>query len=158
MENRFTKCCFGFEPSGTRSECDRLTCSGNHNPAFNLYYQRANNNYCYCLNRKQLGQYWRCVVQDRDSLCPSKCKHCSICKEMNDVFVELQDAYFFQPNTRPIEDKTYQPVMWCVFNSTIDRNTKNFRVEIAKSIPHVRFVLDYNEQACSSKIYCLFNT
>ena len=151
MENRFTKCCFDFEPSGTRSECDRLTCSGNHNPAFQLYYQRANNHYCYYLNRKQLGQYWRCVVEDRNSLCLSQCEHCSICKETNDVFVELQDAYFFQPNTKlrtKNEDKPFQPVMWRVFNSTIDRNTKKCRIEIVKSITHVGLVLDYNGQAC----------
>ena len=151
MENRFTKCCFDFEPSGTRSECDRLTYSGNHNPAFNLYYQRANNCYCFCLSRKQLGQYWGCVVEDRISSCSSKCEHCSICKEMHDVFVDLQDAYFFQPNTNRLinnEDKPFQPVMWRVFNSTIDRNTKKCRIEIVKSIPHVGLVLDYNGQAC----------
>ena len=151
MENRFTKCCFGFEPSGTRSECDRLTYSGNHNPAFNLYYQRANNCYCFCLSRKQLGQYWGCVVEDRISSCSSKCEHCSICKEMHDVFVDLQDAYFFQPNTNRLinnENKPFQPVMWRVFNSTIDRNTKKCRIEIVKSIPHVGLVLDYNGQAC----------
>ena len=50
MENRFTKCCYDFLLVGTRSECDRLSCMENHNPVFNLYYQRANNRYCYCLN------------------------------------------------------------------------------------------------------------
>ena len=31
-------------------------------------------------------------------MCPSKCRHCSICHEMSHIFVELQEAYFFQPN------------------------------------------------------------
>ena len=70
---------------------------------------------------------------------------------MHDVFVDLQDAYFLQPNTNRLinnEDKPFQPVMWRVFNSTIDRNTKKCRIEIVKSIPHVGLVLDYNGQAC----------
>ena len=67
---------------------------------------------------------------------------------MNDVFVQLQDAYFFQPNYNLSDDKTYQPVMQRVFNSTIDRNTKKFRVEIAKPISHGGLVLDYNGLAC----------
>ena len=35
-----------------------------------------------------------------------------------------------------------------IFNSTIDRNTKKFRIEIVKSIPQVDLVLDYNGQGC----------
>ena len=49
------------------------------------------------MNRQQLGQYWQCVIADRDAFCPEKCEKCSICKEMADVFVELQDSFFFYP-------------------------------------------------------------
>ena len=38
---------------------------------------------------------------------------------MSHVFVELQDSYFFIPNTKVssnYEDKPYQPVMWRVYN------------------------------------------
>ena len=115
--------------TGTRSECDRLSCEDNHDPVFNLYYHKKNKNWCYCLNRNQLGQYWKCVVQDRDTFCPGHCDRCTICKEMNDVFVELQDAYFFSRKTTPANDeepKPYQPVLWRVFTNIIDRNNKQF--------------------------------
>ena len=95
MENRFLNCCFDFSLIGTHSECDRLSCEGNHNPVFNLYYHKVNKEWCYCLNRNQLDQYWQCVAKDRDTFCPGRCDRCGICKEMNDVFAELQDVYFF---------------------------------------------------------------
>ena len=118
MENRFLNCCFDFTLVGTRSECDRLSCEGNNDPVFNLYYHNIDKEWCYCLNRNQLGQYWQCVVQDRDTFCPDRCHRCAICKKMNDVFVELQDAYE--------EPKPYQPVLWRVFKSIIDKNRKQF--------------------------------
>ena len=45
--------------------------------------------------------------------------------------------------------------MWCVYNKP--SNKKEFRIEIAKSIPHIGLVLDYG-QGCSSKIFCFFDT
>ena len=95
MENRFEICCHDSLLVGTRSECDRLSCEGKHKPVFNLYYHKANSEYFYCVNREQLGQYWRCVVEDRDAFCPGKCDKCNMCKEMSDVFAELQDSFFF---------------------------------------------------------------
>ena len=67
---------------------------GNRDPAFAVFYQRANDEYCYCLNRKQLGQYWRCIVEDTNFLCSGRCERCKACKEMSHVFDELQDSYF----------------------------------------------------------------
>ena len=126
MENRFLNCCFDYTLVGFRSKCDRLSCEGNHDPVFDLYYQRTNNEYCYCLNRNQLGQYWQCVVKDRDTFCPSHCDSCTICKEMRDVYVELKDAYLFSPNAvaNNAEPKPYQPVLWRVFTSIIDKNRR----------------------------------
>ena len=100
MENRSLLCCHDFLLVGTRSECDRFSCQeGNHSPVFNLYFHKGNNEYFYCINREQLGQYWKCVVEDRDSFCPSRCDQSNICKEMSDVFTEMQDTYFFHPKT-----------------------------------------------------------
>ena len=102
MENRFWLCCFDSVLIGTRSECDRFSCQeGKHNPPFNLYYHKNNNRFFYCLNRDQLGQYWKCMVEDRNYLCPQKCDKGVICKEMIGMFVELQDSYFFYPKTHP---------------------------------------------------------
>ena len=146
MENRFTKCCFDFDVVGFHSVCDMQGCKGNHHPAFTVYYQKVNDEYCYCLNRKQLGQYWRCVVDNTNFLCPSRCERCKACKEMSHVFSELQDSYFFHPRTdlpNCFVDKPYQPVMWSVFNRPSSK--KEFRIEIAKSIPHIGLVRDYGQ-------------
>ena len=98
MENRFSNCCFDFEVVGFHSECGRLICKGNHSPAFTIYREKPHGFHCYCLNQQQLDQYWRCIVEDCKFMCPSECGHCGICREMSCIFVELQEAYFFQPN------------------------------------------------------------
>ena len=88
MENCFLICCHDSLLIGTRSECDRFTCEeGKRSPVFNLYFHKANNEYLYFVNREQLGQYWRCVVEDQDKFCPSRCDKCNICKEMSDMFL-----------------------------------------------------------------------
>ena len=138
MDNRFANCCFDYTFIGTHSECDRLSCEGKHNPVFNLYYHKNNNETCYCLNRNQLGQYWQCVVKNRETFCPGHCNSCAICKETNDVFVELQVAYFFCQNMTQAnnqESKPYQPVLGRVFTNIIDKNRKKIHIAIAKSIP-----------------------
>ena len=117
MENRFSLCCFDSVLIGTRSECGRFDCQeGKHNPPFNLYYHKNNQSF-YCINRDQCGQYWKCMIEDRDYFCPQKCDKCVICKEMTDMFVELQDSYFFYPKTCPAnnqENIPHQPVLWHV--------------------------------------------
>ena len=112
---------------GTRSKRDRLQCQGNHNPVFNVFHHKVNNQYFYCLNRKQLGQYWRCVVEDRDYFCSSRCDRCSICKEMT-VFSELQGSWFFYPKTtvaNNFDQIPYQSVLWCIFTSILDKKIEN---------------------------------
>ena len=42
MENRFLNCCFDYALTGTRSEYDRLSFEGNHDPVFHLYYHKVN--------------------------------------------------------------------------------------------------------------------
>ena len=67
---------------------------------------------------------------------------------MTDVFTELQDSFFFYPKQSLANNDDlipYQPVLWCVFNSVIDKKNKTFRIEIDKLIPHTGLVLDYGK-------------
>ena len=55
---------------------------------------------------------------------------------------------FFHPKTSVANNQEklpYQPVLWRVFNSVINKKNKNFRIEIAKSIPHCGLVLNYGK-------------
>ena len=45
MENRFLTCCHDSLLIGTRSECDRLQCQGKHDPVFNVFYHKVNNQF-----------------------------------------------------------------------------------------------------------------
>ena len=88
------------------------------------------------------------MVEDRDSFCTSKCDKCNICKKMTDVFVELQDSYFFYPKTsdaNSYEEIPHQPILWQLFNSVIDKKNKKICIEIGKSIPHTQLVLNYRK-------------
>ena len=91
---RFEKCCYDFDLVRKTSQCDRINCFANHDPQFSVYYHKNNNQSCFCLNRRQLGQYWRCIINDRDYFCPSSCEQCKVCKEVSHIFSELQNAYF----------------------------------------------------------------
>ena len=127
MVNQFLTFCYDSVLIGTRSKRDRLQCQGNHNPVFNVFHHKVKNQYFYCLNRKQLGQYWRCVVEDRDYFCSSRCDRCSICKEMT-VFSELQGSWFFYPKTtvaNNFDQIPYQSVLWCIFTSILDKKIEN---------------------------------
>ena len=71
-----------------------------------------------------------------------------MCKEMSDVFAELQDSYFFYPRTDAAnsqEEIPYQPILWRIFTSVIDKNNKRFHIEIGKSIPNQGLVLNYGK-------------
>ena len=46
---------------------------------------------------------------------------------MTEIFTEFQDSYFFYPKTNVAnnhEEIPYQPVLWHVFTSVIDKNNK----------------------------------
>ena len=147
MENRFEICCHDSLLIGTRSECDRLSFEGKHEPVFNWYYHKANCEYFYCVSREQLGQYWHCVVEDRDAFCPDKCDKYNMCKETSDVFAEPQDSYFIYPRTDAAnsqEEIPYQPILWRILTSIIDKN-KRFRIETGKLIPNRGLVLNYGK-------------
>ena len=81
-------------------------------------------------------------------MCPSKCRHCSSYRETFHIFVELLETYFLQPNIicgSASDDKPLQPVMWRVFNRNINKNNAFFKVEIAKSSPHIGIVTNYGQ-------------
>ena len=67
---------------------------------------------------------------------------------MSDVFSELEDRWFFYPKTTLAnnhDEITYQPVLWRIFTSTLNKRNKKFRIEIAKLIPNTGLVLDYGQ-------------
>ena len=139
MENCFSNCCFNFRFVGQHSECDRINCKGDHIPEFSVYCEKSLGFHCYCLNRHQLSQ-------DFNFLCKSQCSRCNICSEMSHIFTELQDVYFFQPDvTCSATEKPLQPVMWRIFNRNISKNNNCFKIEIAKSIPHVGIATNYSK-------------
>ena len=91
MENSFLICCHDSLLIGSRSECDRLQCQGNHDPAFNVFYHKVNNRHFYCLSRNQLGQYWKCVVEDREFF--------AVADVINVVFVKKRLMFFLNCKT-----------------------------------------------------------
>ena len=104
MENRFSICCHDSLLAGTQSECDGLSCEHEkHSSEFDVCYYKANNEYFYCLNRKQLGQYWQCMIADRNAFCPEKCENVVFVKKWQMFSVELQDSLFFYPKKVLIE-------------------------------------------------------
>ena len=92
MENKFEKC---YDAIRSTTQCDRLNCEVNHNPAFDILFHKVNNQYCYCLYCQQLGQYWRCVVENHNLLYLRKRDKCNVCKEVSLIFTNLQESYFF---------------------------------------------------------------
>ena len=67
---------------------------------------------------------------------------------MSDVFSELQDSWFFYPKTTLTnnhDEIPYQPVLWRIFTSTLNKRNEKVRIEIAKSIPNTGLVLDYGQ-------------
>ena len=94
-------CCFDFDVARSTPGCDRLTCDGKHDPVFNILFDKGTNEYCYCLNRKQLEQYWDCVSKNREAICSKKCSvfdvfnKCMLCRQVADIWYELQKNFFF---------------------------------------------------------------
>ena len=133
----FQKCCFASEKVGLPKECDKISCILNGSHSFDLFLHQNNNESFYCVNRRQLGESWRCVQEDRETFCCDHCDECSVCKEFAHVFENLQEAYLFLPN----KDK-HQPVMWKVIFEDGNKLRK-FRIEIAKTIESEDLVLNY---------------
>lgn len=88
MCSKYEICCFDSQLIGTRVECDRFRCERKHT-AFNLFHHPQNKESFYCLNRKQLGEYWQYVVNDWHAFCPEHCDKCDVCNLMTVVYTEL---------------------------------------------------------------------
>ena len=95
MPHYFQKCCFETDVIAKRTECDRLSCEGKHTE-FTVFHHKINNEVFYCLNRKQLEEYWKCVIKDKEVFCPEKCNNCVVCKFLTGAYDVLKDAFFFQ--------------------------------------------------------------
>ena len=51
---------------------------------------------------------------------------------MSDVFSELQDSWFFYPKTTLTnnhDEIPYQPVLWRIFTSTLNKRNEKVRIE-----------------------------
>ena len=95
MENSFLICCHDSLLIGSRSECDRLQCQGNHDPAFYVFYHKVNNRHFYCLSRNQLGQYWKCVVEDREFFALADVINVVFVKKCLMFFLNCKTVIFF---------------------------------------------------------------
>ena len=124
----FQKCCFNADAIDKRTECDRLSCEGKYTE-FTLFFHEVNNTSFYYLNRKQLEEYWKCIVKDREDFCPEKCNKCDVCELFSKAYEELKDSWFFTPN----KSLPYQPFLWRIFTKD-QKNNSVFRTEIAKTV------------------------
>ena len=140
MSYYFQKCCFHADVIGKGTECDRLSCEGKHTE-FTLSFHKVNNTSFYCLNRKQLEEYWKCIVKDQDVFCPEKCNKCDVCEFLSKAYEELKDSWFFTPN----KSLSYQPILWQIFTKD-QKNNSVLRTEIAKTVKATGRV--YHGEAC----------
>ena len=92
MAYYFQKCCFDSEKIDVINECDRMSRIFNRKHEFEKYSHKRNDETFYCLNTKQLGEYWHCVIEDQRVFCPEKCDECEVCKAVIEVLENLQDA------------------------------------------------------------------
>lgn len=83
MPYSFEKCCFDSQDLGVVKDCNRTSCILNRSHNLKLLYHRNNDESFYCLNGKDLGEYWHCVQNDQQTLCPNKCKKYAVCKEFS---------------------------------------------------------------------------
>ena len=140
MSYYFQKCCFDADVIGKPTECDRLNCEGKHTE-FTLFFHKVNNTSFYCLSRKQLEEYWKCIVKDQEVFCPEKCNKFDVCEFLSIAYGELKDSWFFIPN----KGLPYQPILWQI--STEDqKNNSVFRTEIVKTVKVTGRV--YHRETC----------
>ena len=108
------ECCFEHQKTRIIEECDLMGCERKHH--FQEYfiekkYDRKKLARFYYLDKRQLGEYWRCTQIERETFCPENCDNCKICFDFLKNFQELQESYFFSPR----KDTDYQPITWRVF-------------------------------------------
>ena len=109
----FMECYFDYEKTRIIEEFNLMRCERKHH--FQEYfvekkYDRKKLARFYCLDRKQLGEYWHCTQKEREIFCTEHCDNCNICHDFLEIFQELQDSYFFSPR----KDMD-QRIAWRVF-------------------------------------------
>ena len=147
---------------GTRSECDRLSCEyEKHSLEFDVYYHKVNNEYFYCLNRKQLGQYCQCVTK--------MCILFVLKDVKNAVFVRKWQIFSadYKIVSCFIQNRVLQKTLikfhinqFCgVYLIVWMIKKKKIRIEIRKLIPHAGLVLDYGKTrwSCIYSFFCSDN-
>lgn len=78
--------------------CERLGCNGKH--IFNeMSYGNLQEEVerLFFLDRKQLNEYWQCVLTEHWLICPEWCKKCRCCRELEVICEELKESWFFSP-------------------------------------------------------------
>ena len=78
----FMECIFEYQKTRIIEECDLMGCEGKHH--FQEYFiekkdDRKKLACFYCLDRKQLGEYWSCTQIERETFCPEHCNNWKIC-------------------------------------------------------------------------------
>ena len=109
----FMECCFEHQKTHIIEKCDLMGCEGKHH--FQKYFIEKKDDqkklaHFYCLDRKQLGEYWHCAQIKREAFCPKHCDNCKICFDFLKIFQELQESQFFSSR----KDMDYQPIAWRV--------------------------------------------
>ena len=87
-----SKMLFWFWKDWSGERMDRMCCTLNGRHNFDLFFHWNNDESFYCLNSKQLKEYWQCVQEDREGFCPEQCDKCSVCDEYALVFQNLLDS------------------------------------------------------------------
>ena len=110
----FMECCFEHQQTHITEECDLVGCGRKHH--FQGYFiekkdDRKKLTRFYCLDRKQLGEYWHCPQLEGEIFCPEHCYNCEIYFDSLKIFQELQESYFFSAR----KDMDYQPIAWRLF-------------------------------------------
>ena len=108
-----------------------------------LYFFIKNNQYFYWLNRKQLEEFWGCIVKVQEVFCTEKCNNCVVCTFLTKAYNELKSPYFFSAR----KDMLYQPILWRIFTKVNDKNNKIiFAIEIGTTVK--AFNLPCNGETC----------
>ena len=95
------------------------------------FFYKVNNEYFYCLNIKQLDEYWECIIKGQEIFCSEKCHDCVVCKFLTEAHDGLRRGYFLSPR----KDAPYQPILWKIFTNVIGKTNKSIlRVEIGKTV------------------------
>ena len=87
-------------------------------------------------------------VEDREFFALADVINVVFVKKCLMFFLNCKTVIFFYPKASVAnnhDEIPYQPVLWRIFTSTLNKRNERFRIEIAKSIPNTGLVLDYGQ-------------